>query len=175
MLQRLCRCADFFAKNFFSWIFWQGASNCSPGRRGFLFAALSFQRITRIFTYLILKDKLSVEIREIRGGWPSPPNLPLLRGGTWIAWQANCAPSWKGGGRGGWRELGVSQSPPNLPLLRGGTPMCSLLYTLLRSEQSCNYSTIIFIKVNKNTIISLKMYLFANMTVFLLKNILFSQ
>ena len=40
---------------------------------------------------------------------------------------------------------------------------------------SCNYSTIIFTKINKNTIISLKMYLFANMTVFLLKNILFSQ
>ena len=40
---------------------------------------------------------------------------------------------------------------------------------------TCNYSTIIFTKVNKNTIISLKMYLFANMTVFLLKNILFSQ
>ena len=37
-------------------------------RRGFLFAALSLQRITRIFTYLILKEKLSVEIREIRGG-----------------------------------------------------------------------------------------------------------
>ena len=102
VLQRLCRCADFFAKIFFSWIFWQGSSNCSPRRRGFLFAALSFQRITRIFTYLILKDKLSVEIREIRGGWQSPPNLPLLRGGTWIAWQANCAPSWKGGGRGLW-------------------------------------------------------------------------
>ena len=40
---------------------------------------------------------------------------------------------------------------------------------------TCNYSTIIFTKVNKNTIISLKLYLFANMTVFLLKNILFSQ
>ena len=29
--------------------------------------------------------------------------------------EANCAPSWKGGGRGGWKELEVSQSPPNLP------------------------------------------------------------
>ena len=168
----MCR---FFRKKFFQLDFLTGGIKLFSWKERLLFAALSFLRITRIFTYLILKDKLSVEIREIRGGWPSPPNLPLLRGGTWIAWQANCAPSWKGGGRGGWRELGVSQSPPNLPLLRGGTPMCSLLYTLLRSEQSCNYSTIIFIKVNKNTIISLKMYLFANMTVFLLKNILFSQ
>jgi hypothetical protein len=40
---------------------------------------------------------------------------------------SNCAPSWKGGGRGGWRELGVrseklevSLSPPNLPFSRGG-------------------------------------------------------
>ena len=117
---------------------------------------------------------------------------------------SNCAPSWKGGGRGGWRELWVRTRSVGFAIRRVELSdlqseyfkelhCLSIINTYTQcgrianpperneicpSEKlchSCNYSTIIFIKVNKNTIISLKMYLFANMTVFLLKNILFSQ